>query len=134
MRTPAHETAVYLTALTGFGPLGGSDQWSVFVGREPLSPVDVVTVYDTGGTAALLLPDIRRPTIQIRVRSASYDNAWQKINEAYEELVGVVSYDTFESRVIAWAPFSDVQFIGRDDGDRALFTCNFNFLRQGPTS
>lgn len=142
MRTPAHDTAVYLTAQgitaavggPGPGPGGGqgpsNGQWPVYVGREPLTPVDVVTVYDTGGARGPLT-DLRVPTVQVRVRSATYDAGWQKANEIFEALVVQINQATTNATILEWAPNSDVAFIGRDDQDRPLFTANFQMMRDG---
>jgi len=133
MRTPAHDTALTLSALAGFGAFGGADDWSTYVGREPLAadgPVNCVTVYDTGG-AQNILADLRNPSIQVRVRSASYVSGWQKANEAYEALVNDLQSAVEDATILTWVAISDVTFIGRDDGDRCLFTVNFNMLRDG---
>lgn len=133
MRTPAHDTALTLSALAGFGAFGATDDWSTYVGREPLAsdgPANCVTVYDTGG-AQNILADLRNPSIQVRVRSATYVAGWQKANEAYEALVNTLQSAVEDATVLTWVAISDVTYIGRDDGDRCLFTVNFNMLRDG---
>lgn len=130
MRTPAHDTALFLAGQAGFGAFGGSTGWSVYVGREPLTPVDVVTCYDTGGAPGPLI-DLRTPTVQVRVRSDDYDAGWQKANEAYAALVGVTKQAVTDASILAWAPSGEVTYIGRDDKDRPLFTVNFEMLRDG---
>lgn len=133
MRSPAHDTALVLSSLSGFGAFGGSASWSTYVGREPLAskgPVNVVTVYDTGGPQGIL-KDLRNLSIQVRVRSSSYNAGWQKANEAYEALVNDLQFATEDAIILTWVAISDVTFIGRDDGDRPLFTVNFNMLRDG---
>lgn len=133
MRTPAHDTALTLSALVGFGAFGATDDWSTYVGREPLAsdgPVNCVTVYDTGG-GGNVLADLRNPSIQVRVRSHSYNAGWQKANEAYEALVNDLQFATEDATILTWVAISDVAYIGRDDGDRCLFTVNFNMLRDG---
>ena len=130
MRTPAHDTALYLAALTGFGTFGGSTGWPVYVGREPLTPDNVVTCYDTGGAPGPL-NDLRTPTVQVRVRATDYDAAWQKANEAFEALVPTVNQAVTDATILAWSPSGEVAYIGRDDKDRALFTVNFEMLRDG---
>lgn len=133
MRTPAHDTALTLSALPGFGPFGGAVDWSTFVGREPLAsdgPINCVTVYDTGGAQGIL-KDLRNSSLQVRVRSSDYNSGWQKANEAYEALVNDLQSATEDATILTWVAISDVTFIGRDDGDRPLFTVNFNMLRDG---
>jgi hypothetical protein len=104
----------------------------VYVGREPLEPVDVVTVYDTGGLAPSGKdgPQLRYPTIQVRVRSAAYDAGWQKADEIQRALFVPTSAAAQGGVNVQWDAQGDVSFIGRDDQDRALFTCNFRMIRQ----
>ncbi|MCE8418553.1 minor capsid protein [Rhodovulum sulfidophilum] len=128
MRSPAHDTALFLAAQGATGAFGGAEGWPVYVGREPLQPVDVVTCYDTGGEPGLLV-DLRCPRVQIRVRSASYDAAWQRAAAIYKALVPPVVLAVPGAAILGWMPSSEIAFIGRDDEDRALFTLNFEILR-----
>jgi hypothetical protein len=95
--------------------------------------VDVVTVYDTGGGRGALF-DLRVPTVQVRVRSATYEAGWQKANEAFEALSAVFNVTAQDATILSWAPNSDVAYIGRDDQDRPLFTANFQMMRDGASS
>lgn len=124
--SPASETAMVLTALPVTGGLGGLNPWAVYVGREPLEPPNVVTVYDTGGPPATVLPSIRAPSIQLRVRSEDYVTGWTKCQELYRTLVSLTSLDRPGVRVVSWVPSTDILAIGRDDADRFLFAVNFN--------
>lgn len=133
MKSPAHDTALFIAALADFETFAGSDDWSVYVGREPLEPENVVTCYDTGGTTGPLV-DLRHPTVQVRVRSTSYDAGWQKINAAYEALVVPVNTPVTDGTILGWVASGDVAFIGRDDKDRALFTANFELMRDGAST
>jgi hypothetical protein len=131
MNTPALDTALYLSTLSGFGGFGGSADWSIFVGREPLTPVDVVTVYDTGGQAPTLKggPQLRYPTIQARVRSSDYNAGWNRADLVMRALFEVTSETTNGGVNVAWNATTDILYIGRDDKDRALFTVNFQMIR-----
>ncbi|MAK86392.1 MAG: hypothetical protein CMK96_05525 [Pseudomonas sp.] len=133
MNSPAHDTALYLTAFSAFGSFGGVADWPVYVGREPLEPEDVVTCYDTGGAPGPLI-DLRKPTVQVRLRANSYNAGWQKINAAYEALVQPIAEAAPDVLILGWVPISEVAYIGRDDHDRALFTVNFEVMRDGATA
>lgn len=133
MRTPAHDTAIYLVAAGVAGAFGGATGWPAYVGREPLDPINVITCYDTGGPAGPLV-DLRTPTVQVRVRSSSYDDGWQKINEASAALMEPFEVATQDATILAWGITSEPGFIGRDDKDRALFTANFQLMRDGAAS
>jgi hypothetical protein len=130
MRSPARDTAAYLVTQGVTGAFGGASGFPVYVGREPLEPVDVVTCYDTGGGAGALI-DLRRPTVQVRVRAADYDAGWQKINAIFEALSAPTMVAVPDATILVWAQASDVSFIGRDDKDRPIFTANFEVLRDG---
>ncbi len=72
MTSTAGQIAGYLaTKITGL-TLGTT----LFVGAEPETPVNVVTIYDTGGFSPhqTVTGDrfVRHPAIQIRVRNASF--------------------------------------------------------------
>ena len=134
MRSPAHDTALYLADLPDFGSFGGSTGWPLYVGREPIDPVDVVTVYDTGGGPAVLIPDLRAPNVQVRVRSAAYNDGWQKANEAYEALAVPAGVTVQDGVILSWVAQGDINYIGRDDRDRSLFTCNWQVMRDGVAS
>jgi hypothetical protein len=131
MNTPAQDTARYLVAEGVAASFGGAADWSAYVGREPLAPDNVVTVYDTGGPVGPLV-DLRRPSIQVRVRSVTYETGWEKANEILQTLVqpfqGVSVPD---ATILVWDLSTDVMFIGHDDADRPLFTVNFQILRDG---
>jgi hypothetical protein len=132
MNTPAQDTAIYLAAQSGFGALGGSAQWSVFIGREPIdTPVDVVTVYDTGGQPPALKsgPQLRYPSIQVRVRAADYSAGWQKANDVMTSLFTPTGQIVTGGVNVAWTAQGDINYIGRNDKDRALFTINYQMIR-----
>lgn len=135
MNSPAHDTAIFLVAEGLAVSFGGADAWSVYVGREPIAgagdPLEsVVTVYDTGGGPGPLI-DLRRPTVQVRVRSASYGDGWMRANVINAALVAPVGVDAPGVAAAWWAPTSDVAFIGRDDRDRPIFTANYEMTRDG---
>ena len=132
MRTPAHDTALYLAAQGVTGALGGATGWPVCTGREPLEPADVVTVYDTGGGAPTGKsgPQLRYPTIQVRVRSDDYVSGWEKADEIQRALFDTTSEATQGGVNVQWVAQGDVNYIGRDDKDRPLFTANYRMTRQ----
>lgn len=130
MMSPAQDTAQALTLSRVVGEQGGTADWAVFIGREPLVPENVVTVYDTGGGPSVLV-DLRKPTVQVRVRATEYLDGWLRSNEAYKALVEPVTPSTVDGITLQWISTSEVAFIGRDDADRCIFTCNYQLLRDG---
>lgn len=130
MTSPARDTAIYLAAQGATGPVGGTSGWSVFIGREPLAPVQAVTVYDTGGGPNVLV-DLRKPTIQVRVRADDYLSGWVKADQVYNALVYPIHIAAVDGIVLQWVATSEILYIGRDDADRPLFTANYQLLRDG---
>lgn len=63
---------------------------TLFVGREPATPNNVVTLYDTGGAPHLTLDNTvyEYTTIQVRVRNVSYPAAMERAYGIMTELHG----------------------------------------------
>lgn len=109
---------INMGATFGFGK-------NLFIGREPASPLSVVTLYPTGGPA----PDITRltsnPTFQVRIRNVSWATGYaigNAIIKDFHENTDVCA--SVHGKVFAMQsePFP----IGVTDNDAAnLFTCNF---------
>ena len=123
--SPAHELALYLEA-EGVGTFAED----IHVSREPASPDNVVTLYDTGGSAPANYDiELRQPTIQVRVRHTSYTDAVAKQEEIFEILnaikTQVIGANTYLG---AWMT-TDILSIGRDDNDRHLLTANYQVQR-----
>ena len=130
MKSPAHDTALFLAALADFGAFGGASGWPVYVGREPLSPVDVVTVYDTGGLPDVLVDDVSEPSIQVRVRSEDYVQGYAKAQAARQALQAATGVTIEGGQVVQWIGQGNILYIGRDDQDRCLFTDNYRMMRE----
>ena len=119
----AYTLAQYLDAQNA-GEWAASSGWSLSVSREPARPDTTITLYDTGGGPPLTDGlDVFEPTIQVRVRSYDYLQAFSK----HEEIRDLFHNDDL-------APFqgvtmtSDIISIGRDDNDRFLLTANYQIL------
>ena len=130
MKSPAHDTALFLADLGDFGAFGGLASWSVYVGREPLTPVDVVTVYDTGGLPDALVDNLQEPTIQVRVRAADYVQGYAKAQAARRALQAATGVTIEGGQVVQWIGQGNILYIGRDDQDRCLFTDNYRVMRE----
>lgn len=125
----AHHIALYL-ASQSVGIFGGNSGWSINVSREPTSPNDAITVYDTGGagpdTDEL---DIGQNTFQVRVRSASYTSAYSKQKQIQALLLSTSGIVSSGVRYLVNVE-TDVLHIGRDDNDRQILTANYRALSQ----
>jgi len=100
---------------------------NLFIGREPSSPVNCITIYPTGGFA----PDVSRstetPTIQIRIRNSSYPTGYKignMIIKKFHENTDICA----SSRGKCFAVQSQSIHIGiTDDATAHIFTTNFMF-------
>lgn len=130
MNSAAQDVAIYLVAGGASPARGGNSAWSSHVAAEPAAPDSVVTVYDTGGqdpdTEQL---DMERPTFQVRVRSASYDDAYQKQREIRDLLIYDAPIDMTTSRFIGISMTTDILSIGRDDLSRHVLVVNYAAIR-----
>lgn len=113
---------------------GGSGDWALYVGEEPVSPDNVVTFYDTGGPPGNPDANLQNPTIQIRVRSRDYLPGYNKAAELRDLLKlphDFIFGDWHYSGVFLT---TDVAKIGKDGNNRNLFTVNFRIERDPYTT
>jgi len=129
MNSPAYDVANILES-TAFG-LGviGTD---IFIGREPASPDNCITVFDTGGYEPESSDVVYElPTVMIKVRNKTYTNGYAKIAAIKAALHKAANIAEGTTRYIAiWAQ-SDIITLGYDDNNRALFSVNFRIHRTG---
>jgi hypothetical protein len=110
---------------------------NLFIGKEPTTPKNCVTIYDTPGFAPYLGVDgstgYEYPSIQIRVRNTSYVSGWNMINDIKNHLHGLHQElwgnndDTLYSVIYC---SSDPALLDWDDNGNARFVCNFNIQRR----
>jgi hypothetical protein len=126
MSSPAHELALFLQS-KGVGTFAQT----IHVSREPVSPDNVVTLYDTGGSSPLLSDhaELRENSIQVRVRNTSYPDAYNKQLEIARVFQGQEPFLQGESEYAGVWQVGDIISIGRDDSDRFLLTSNYRVVR-----
>lgn len=105
---------------------------NLFVGREPTSPDNCVTIYDTPGFPPMLTLDVVDyfyPSVQILVRNRSYTDGWDLIDSIKTALHGlnheVWNATTYE--VIACV--GEPGLLDWDQSNRVHFVANFNIQR-----
>lgn len=132
MRSLAHDLAAYLHD-QGVGTFPHTTGWAINVAHEPGDPADSITIYDTGGegpdTDQL---DVERPTIQVRVRSDSYPDAYAK-HQAIRDMLIFGPLDLEES-VVRLVQTSGPFSLGLDDKNRHLLTANYRARRSAKES
>lgn len=107
---------------------------NLFIGKEPATPKNCVTIYDTPGFAPYLGVSgdtgYEYPSIQIRVRNTSYVNGWNMINDIKSALHGL-HQETWNGTLYSVIYCSgDPALLDWDDNGNARFVINFNINRR----
>lgn len=130
MNAPSVDIKDILLDDSSLGLTFGTD---LFIGKEPSTPNNTVTIYDTpGGPDQLLLSSEKYeyPSIQIRVRNTNYLDGWSLIsliknalhgraNETWNSTLYTVIYCLNGPAMLDW-----------DDNGRVRFVVNFNLQRR----
>jgi hypothetical protein len=96
----------------------------LFIGYEPQTPKNVVTLYPTGGRSPSPDMDKEYPTIQVRVRNETYPDGWSKAVEIYHLLhTQEQVLETLRGRCFALQ--GSPMFIGHGENGEFIFTQNF---------
>lgn len=108
---------------------------NLFIGREPSSPDNCVTVFDTPGAPPLLTfargENYYYPSVLIRVRNRSYQDGWTLINDI-KVLLHAKNHETWnETNYGIIICSGDPAFFDWDETGRARFIANFNIQRGG---
>lgn len=109
--------------------LGGTGQWSLWIGKQPTSPDRCITIYDGPGLAPNPRWLLDYPSVQIKVRGGQndYKVAGDKATEVRNRLLGRESYNAFDGlgdRIVMVNAIGDVAFTGWDDPVRPEFVFN----------
>lgn len=106
---------------------------NLFIGKEPSSPDNTVTIYDTGGEPPDLIfsgnSGYERPSVQIRVRNNKYEMGWELINDIKNTLhgLGPIIIDNTTYTLIECV--FDPSFLVRDENDRVIFVTTIDMQR-----
>ena len=121
MATLLDEVVAYLVA-EGVGTFGSD----LFIGYEPATPKDVVTLFPTGGSPPAF-DGKEYPSMQVRVRNETYPDGHSKAMEIYRLLNRQENFlTTWRGRCFAMQ--SSPMFIGYGENGEFLFTQNFRWL------
>lgn len=120
-----------LTSDSSLG-LSASD---VFVGREPTTPKNCVTIYDTPGRSPQMTLDANNefyqyPSIQIRVRNTKYVMGYSLGESILKSLHGRAQETWNDSLYSSIMAASDVSLLDWDTQSRPRFIINFNIQRR----
>ncbi len=124
------------TLLEADSSLGLTSATNLFVGKEPASPDDCVTVFDIPGDAPLLTltgkggGDYYHPSVQVRVRNNDYLTGWGLIHNIQEYLHGVCEYIEDGTKYLLIKGVDDPSLLDWDENDRARFITIFSVYRR----
>lgn len=109
---------------------GGSLDWAVYIGKQPDSPDNCVTIYDSGGGTPSPLWLLDYPHVQVRVRSRNgqYQEAMVTAKDIKSIILGQPSQDLNGDRWVQFNLAGDIGFMGYDKNERPEFVLNFELI------
>ena len=119
-----------------FGVPATVDLWPIFIGSEPddLNGLDnCLTIYDRGGEPPNPKFLLDFPRFQIRVRSNSYEDGWNKASEARELLLGLPSQTIGVVRYDGVYVTIDTRMLMADTKGRPIFVTDYRVIREPAT-
>ena len=133
MNAPSRDIASIIEAYGESSGFGLNYAEEIFIGHEPSSPINAVTIYDTPGfPPALGLTDqgYEYPSVMIRVRNKSYQTGMSLAQDIVNALHGnsnitvdgalyTVIYSTGSPALLDW-----------DDNGNPIIVVNFNLQRR----
>jgi hypothetical protein len=130
MNAPSEDIKDMLVAESALALTYGTD---LFIGREPSSPPNCVTIYDTPGTAKGLTLDGQAygyPNVQILVRNQSYTAGWAII-DAIEATLHGRAHETWNGALYTVIrTTSGPSLLENDENGRAKLVLNLNVQRR----
>ena len=107
---------------------------NLFVAKEPVSPDNCVTIYDTTNTGLKLgLNDITNYyycAIQVRIRNNNYVDGWDLGNQIVTSLHGRANITINGSIYTIISCQNGPALLEWDDNNRAIIIMNFNLQRK----
>jgi len=106
----------------------------LFIGKEPETPDNTVTIFDTGGFPEQLTFNKEEryeyPSVQIRVRNFDYQVGWSLINDIKTSLHGR-GQETWNGTLysVIYTP-GGIALLDWDASERVRFIINFNLQRR----
>lgn len=100
---------------------------AIFIGKEPVTPDLCVTLYQGSFNSPNPKFLLNEPSLQVRVRSNSYETGYQLIQDIYNTLLGALPFTLNTTRYSGILGISDILDIGRDENERFLFVWNARF-------
>jgi len=108
---------------------------NLFIGREPATPVNCVTIFDTPGFPQSLSldsagSDYQYPSVQIRVRNVKYTDGWNLLNSIVQFLHSRAGETWGGALYTVIYCVSGPALLDWDDNNNARIISNFNLQRR----
>jgi len=109
---------------------------NLFVGKEPASPDDCVTVFDIPGDSPSLTLTGKgggvyyQPSIQIRVRNNNYVTGWELMHDIREFLHGMNNITEDGTEYLLIRSVDEPALLDWDENNRARFITTFSIQRR----
>ena len=134
MNAPSMDIKDILVAEPSLNLIFGGPDGQLYVGKEPETPINTVTIFDTGGLTPQLTMDkdeiYQYPSINIRVRNKDYETGFDLANNIKDALHGR-SHETWNAAIYELIQATGEAFmLGWDDNNNAWFIINFNIQRK----
>lgn len=114
----------------GVGTFAATSGWGIFIGREPSKPTTSITIFNSGGRAPSPKWLLDFPSIQLIVRGAPnrYQDAYTKMRQAYDVLLGADSQDILGDRLVSITAIGSINTVAFDDDNRPVLSLNLNLI------
>jgi hypothetical protein len=106
---------------------------NLFIGKEPSTPNNCVTIFDSVGFKPQLTLDNQRyeyPSVQIRVRNSNYLDGWNMIEKIKTSLHGRAQETWNGTLYSVIYCFISPTFLRWDENNRAQFVSTYNINRR----
>lgn len=140
---PVSEDMKDLLVAAGIGTFASTSAWGIYTNEEPKTPNQCITIYDVPGPR----PDyymnsakkpLLNPMFQVRVRSLTYLEGWNKHRaiavvldrRARFDASGAESGDSDVQYQSITKTTSDPQYLGKDDNNRFLWVWTYQAFRR----
>jgi hypothetical protein len=108
--------------------------YPIFIGKEPADPGNTVSIFETPGRSPQLTMDRKEkyeyPSVQIRVRSVSYQEGWEQIEEIKNVLHGRANEQWGDVYYALIRCFNGPYLLDFDKNQRVRFIINFDCQRR----
>jgi len=129
MNSPSEAVKTLLTQ----ADLGLTFATNLFIGREPATPDNCVTIFDTpGGPPTVFYNNLLKvsyPSIQIRIRNSSYSAGWELAKKIKDLLHNQGNIRINNDDYLLIKCTQEPALLDWDESNRARFVVSFDLIR-----